>query len=63
MNIYKYIYIYIYINNIYNIQKTYIQKIYIFKKYTVNTFKHQSACIYLLFRLNNMDLEEGNLEK
>ena len=30
------------------------------QKKTVNIFKRQSVCIYILFRLGNMDFEERN---
>ena len=30
------------------------------KTKTVNIFKRQSVCIYILFRLGNMDFEERN---
>ena len=33
------------------------------QKYTVNIFQRQSVCIYLLFRLSNMDFEERNFEE
>ena len=32
------------------------------KTKTVNIFKRQSVCIYILLRLSNMDFEERNLE-
>ena len=49
---------YIYIYTIYTNQAK------IIKKYTVNIFKRQPVCIYLLFRLlSNMDFEERDFEK